>query len=68
MDVINLRGQTPWMVAAQGEYRAGSFYRHEETGEVLETLGADKTLGFDLGRDFWVQLGMEDPTRRRRRR
>ena len=68
MDVINLRGQTPWMVAAHGEYRAGSFYRHEETGEVLEALGADKTLGFDLGRDFWAQLGMEDPTRRRRRR
>ena len=68
MDVINLRGQTPWMVAARGEYRAGSFYRHEETGEVLEALGADTTLGFDLGRDFWAQLGMEDPTRRRRRR
>ena len=68
MDVINLRGQTPWMVAAQGEYRAGSFYRHEETGDVLEALGADTTLGFDLGRDFWAQLGMEDPTRRRRRR
>lgn len=67
MDVINLRGQTPWMIAAQGEYRAGSFYRHEETGEVLETLGADTALGFDLGRDFWVQLGREDPTRRRRR-
>ena len=67
MDVINLRGQTPWMIAAQGEYRAGSFYRHEETGEVLETLGADTALGFDLGRDFWGQLGREDPTRRRRR-
>ena len=68
MDVINLRGQTPWMVAAQGEYRAGSFYRHEETGDVLELLGADTTLGFDLGRGFWAELGMEDPTRRRRRR
>ena len=68
MDAINLRGQTPWMVAAQGEYRAGSFYRHEETGAVLEALGADTTIGFDLGRDFWAQLGMEDPTRRRRRR
>ena len=67
MDVINLRGQTPWMIAARGEYRAGSFYRHEETGEVLEALGADTTLGFDLGRDFWAQLGQEDPTRRRRR-
>ena len=68
MDVMNLRGQTPWFVAAQGEYRAGSFYRHAETGDVLEALGADTTLGFDLGRDFWAQLGMEDPTRRRRRR
>ena len=67
MDVINLRGQTPWMIAAQGEYRAGSFYRHEETGEVLAALGADTALGFDLGRDFWGQLGREDPTRRRRR-
>ncbi len=55
MDVINGRGQTPWMIAAQGEYRAGSFYRHEETAEVLEALGADTTLGFDLGRD-WRQV------------
>ena len=52
MDVVNKRGQTPWMIAAQGEYRAGSFYRHEETGRVLEELGADTSLGFDLGRDF----------------
>lgn len=55
MDVINGRGQTPWMIAARGEYRAGSFYRHEETAEVLEVLGADTTLGFDLGRD-WRQV------------
>ena len=52
MDVINGRGQTPWMIAAKGEYRAGSFYRHEETAVVLEALGADTTLGFDLGRDW----------------
>ena len=56
MDVVNLRGQTSWMVAAQGEYRSGSFYTHEETAEVLEDLGADTTLGFDLGRDFRRQL------------
>lgn len=56
MDVVNLRGQTPWMVGAQGEYRSGSFYTHEETAEVLEALGADVTLGFDLGRDFADQL------------
>lgn len=65
MDVINLRGQTPWMIAAQGEYRAGSFYRHEETAEVLEALGADTTLGFDLGSDFRKQLGLDEASRRR---
>ncbi len=51
-DAINRRGQTAWMIAAQGEYRAGSFYTHEETGDVLERLGADMTIGFDLGKDF----------------
>jgi ankyrin repeat protein len=52
LDVINKRGQTPWMVAVRGEYRAGSFYTHKETGELLAKLGADTTLGKDLGRDF----------------
>ena len=52
IDVVNVRGQTPWMVAAEGEYRSGSFYTHEETGEILEQLGADKTLGEDLGPNF----------------
>ncbi len=52
MDVMNGRGQTPWMIAAEGEYRAGSFYRHEETGEALAELGADQTIGFDLGPDW----------------
>lgn len=52
IDVINARGQTPWMIAAQGEYRSGSFYTHKETGDVLERLGADMTLGEDLGPDF----------------
>ena len=52
IDVVNIRGQTPWMVAAEGEYRSGSFYTHEETGEVLEQLGADTTLGEDLGPNF----------------
>ena len=65
MDVINLRGQTPWMIAAHGEYRAGSFYRHEETAEVLEALGADKTIGLDLGHDFRKQLGRDDASSRR---
>ena len=36
----------------EGEYRAGSFYTHKETGDVLEELGADTTLGEDLGRSF----------------
>ena len=44
------------MIAAQGEYRAGSFYRHEETAKVLEEFGADETIGFDLGRDFSKKL------------
>ena len=52
IDAINDRGQTPWMIAAEGEYRAGSFYTHKETGELLEELGADTTLGEDLGRSF----------------
>ena len=52
IDVINARGQTPWMIAAKGEYRAGSFHTQEETAKVLEGLGADTTIGFDLGRDF----------------
>ena len=56
LDVINHRGQTPWMIAAQGEYRAGSFNIHEETAQVLEDLGADTTLGFDLGIDFRDKL------------
>ena len=52
IDAVNARGQTPWMIAAEGEYRSGSFYTHKETGEVLEQLGADTTLGEDLGPDF----------------
>ena len=52
MDAINGRGQTPWMIAAQGEYRSGSFYTHKETGDILEQLGADTTLGEDLGMNF----------------
>ena len=52
IDAINDRGQTPWIIAAEGEYRAGSFYTHKETGNLLEALGADITLGEDLGRDF----------------
>jgi ankyrin repeat protein len=56
IDAINDRGQTPWMIAAEGEYRAGSFYTHQETGKLLEELGADTTLGEDLGRSFRIIL------------
>ncbi|MEE2791310.1 MAG: ankyrin repeat domain-containing protein [Acidobacteriota bacterium] len=52
INAINQRGQTPWMIAAEGEYRSGSFYTHKETGDILEKLGADTTLGEDLGQDF----------------
>ncbi len=66
LDVINARGQTAWTIAAKGEYRAGSFYTQEETAEVLEALGADTTIGFDLGRDFAKTLdetGTREPPR-----
>lgn len=52
IDAINARGQTPWVIAAKGEYRSGSFYTQEEVGRILERLGADTTLGEDLGPDF----------------
>lgn len=52
MDVINARGQTPWIIAAKGEYRSGSFYTQEEVGRILERLGADTTVGDDLGEEF----------------
>ena len=60
INAINHRGQTPWMIAARGEYRAGSFYTHTETGDVLEALGADMTLGGDLGKDFAKVLAAAD--------
>jgi ankyrin repeat protein len=51
IDVRNRRGQTPWLVAAKGEYRAGSFFVKKEAGDLLETLGANKSLGSDLGKE-----------------
>jgi len=51
INVVNKRGQTPWLIT-QGEYRSGSFYIDKETGEYLVTLGADVTLGKDLGSEF----------------
>ena len=61
MDVQNERGQTPWFVATKGEYRAGSFYTHKETGDLLEQLGADTSLGFDLGRRFADAVERDNP-------
>ncbi len=40
------------MIAAKGEYRAGSFYTYLEMAEALESLGADTAIGFDLSIDF----------------
>jgi ankyrin repeat protein len=48
LNAINKRGQTPWLIT-QGEYQAGSFIAHTETGDVLKQLGADTALGKDLG-------------------
>ena len=44
LNAVNKRGQTAWSIT-QGEYRVGSFISHKETGEVLQKLGADITLG-----------------------
>ncbi len=48
INVVNKRGQTPWLIT-QGEYRSGSFFVDKETGDYLVKLGADVTLGKDLG-------------------
>ena len=52
INAVNARGQTPWLIAAKGEYRSGSFNTKPQTAEVLVRLGADTTLGHDLGKDF----------------
>lgn len=44
LNAKNKRGQTPWVVAAVGEYRAGSFFIKKEAAELLERLGADRTV------------------------
>jgi ankyrin repeat protein len=51
INVVNKRGQTPWLIT-QGEYRSGSFFVDKETGDALVKLGADVTLGKDLGPEF----------------
>jgi ankyrin repeat protein len=51
VNVVNRRGQTPWLIT-QGEYRSGSFLTDNKTAATLVSLGADVTLGKDLGADF----------------
>jgi uncharacterized protein len=51
INVVNKRGQTPWLIT-QGEYRSGSFFVDKDTGAYLVKLGADVTLGKDLGAEF----------------
>jgi ankyrin repeat protein len=57
MNTRNKKGQTPWSVAALGEYRAGSFFVKKDAGDRLEKLGADTTLGADGVRDTPTQPG-----------
>ncbi len=64
INAINRRGQTAWMIAVEGEYRSGSFYTQEATGEILAQLGADITLGDDLGKDFEAVLKARQDTQR----
>ena len=64
INAINARGQTPWIIAAKGEYRSGSFYTQKETGELLARLGASTTLGKDLGKDFKAVLKARQDTQR----
>ena len=52
---INKRGQTPWLIT-QGEYLAGAFIDHRETGAVLQHLGADTTIGHDIGAEAVTTL------------
>ena len=52
INAINDRGQTPWMIAGKGEYRAGSLMTLPDLAAHLETLGADTFLGEDLGRYY----------------
>jgi len=60
LNAINKRGQTPWLIT-QGEYQAGSFIVHKETGDVLAALGADTKLGNDIGREAVSRLVRQPP-------
>ena len=44
LDAKNKKGQTPWTVAAVGEYRAGSFFTKKDAADLLEQLGADTSV------------------------
>jgi ankyrin repeat protein len=44
LNAVNKRGQTAWSIT-QGDYHAVAFISHKETGDVLEKLGADTTVG-----------------------
>lgn len=58
INAINSRGQTPWLIASKGEYRAGSLQTLPHIAEHLETLGADTSIGNDLGR-YWERDARE---------
>jgi ankyrin repeat protein len=51
INVVNKRGQTPWLIT-QGEYRSGSFLTDTATADLLVSLGADVTLGKDIGKEY----------------
>ena len=50
LDVRNKLGQTPYYIT-QGVYQAGSFIIRRETGALLKELGANTSLGAELGYD-----------------
>ncbi len=52
INAINDRGQTAYMIADKGEYRAGATMSLPAVARHLEQLGANTTLGEDLGRYY----------------
>jgi ankyrin repeat protein len=50
LNVQNKLGQTPYYIT-QGVYQAGSFIIRKETGDLLKKLGANTSLGAELGHD-----------------
>ena len=45
INAVNARGQTPWLIAAKGEYRSGSFNTKPKTAEILGRLGRTPRSG-----------------------